>query len=474
MTTTLIRNGTVVTADHTYRADVLVRDERIAAVGHDLGEADVVIDASDRLVMPGGIDVHTHMELPFGGTFASDDFATGTAAAAWGGTTTIVDFAVQGHGESLSQGLDTWMQKAQGKAHIDYGFHMIVRDINDDVLREMDTMIGRGVTSFKMFMAYPGVFMLDDASIFRAMSRSADNGALIMMHAENGGAIDVLVQRYLAEGKTAPVNHGLTRPSSMEGEATHRAIALAELAGVPVYIVHLSAKEALNAVREGRDRGTPAYAETCPQYLYLSLDNLAEPGFEGAKYVCSPPLRPQAHQDELWKGLLMDDLQLVATDHCPFDFKDQKILGKDDFSAIPNGIPGVEDRYTLIWDGGVAAGKISANRFVELVATAPAKMFGLHPRKGAIAPGADADIVVFNPDAERVISARTHHMRVDYSAYEGRKVRGLPEVVMQRGNVLVKDGAFHGRPGDGRFLERSRFGADENAPVREPQLAGTR
>jgi len=456
--TTLIKNGTVVTATDMTRADVLIDGERIQAIGTGFGDADTVIDATGRYVMPGGIDVHTHMELPFGGTVSSDDFATGTAAAAWGGTTTIVDFAVQDHGQSLSEGLDRWLEKACPKSHIDFGMHLIVREISEPILREMDTMIERGVPSFKLFMAYPGVFMLDDASIFRAMSRTADNGGLIMMHAENGGAIDVLVQRYLAEGKTAPVNHGLTRPSSMEGEATHRAIALAELAGVPVYIVHLSSREALNAVREGRDRGVHAYAETCPQYLYLSLDDLARPGFEGAKFVCSPPLRPADHQADLWRGLETDDLQVVSTDHCPFDYKDQKILGKDNFAAIPNGLPAVEDRYTLLWDGGVGGGHISPMRFVELIATAPARMFGLHPRKGTLAPGADADIVIFNPDAPRTLSAASHHMRVDYSCYEGREVRGRPEVVMQRGNVLVSDGQFHGQPGAGRFLERSRFG----------------
>ena len=463
---TLIKDGTVVTANDTLRADVLIEDETVRAIGTGLGaQAERVIDASGRYVMPGAVDVHTHMELPFGGTFASDDFATGTAAAAWGGTTTIVDFAVQTFGQSLHQGIEQWHKKAEGKAHIDYGFHVIVREVNEGILKEMDQLVQEGVPSFKLFMAYPGVFMLDDASIFRAMSRTASNGGLIMMHAENGGAIDVLVQRYLAEGKGDPINHGLTRPASMEGEATSRAIALARLADVAVYIVHLSSKDALDAVRAARDDGAPAFAETCPQYLYLSLDDLARPGFEGAKYVCSPPLRPQSHQADLWKGLLQDDLQLVATDHCPFHFKEQKEMGRGDFSKIPNGLPGVEDRFSLIFHGGVHSGRISLNRFVELVATAPAKMFGLYPRKGTIAPGIDADIVIFNPTVERTLSARTHHMNVDYSCYEGMTVRGLPEVVIQRGNVLVEKGAFQGKKGAGQFLRRSPF---HGAPLSEP------
>jgi dihydropyrimidinase len=456
---TLIKGGTVVTATDTTKADVLVDGETVAAVGVDLGAtADRVVDATGRYVMPGGIDVHTHMELPFGGTFASDDFATGTAAAAWGGTTTIVDFALHDYGESLQAGLERWHAKAAAKAHIDYGFHMIVREVNQQTLADMDALVERGVTSFKLFMAYPGVFMVDDASLFRAMGRSSENGGLIMLHAENGGPIDVLVERYLAEGRTDPVNHGLTRPASMEGEAVHRAVALAELAGVAVYIVHLSSADALNAVREARDRGLSTLAETCPQYLFLSLDDLAREGFEGAKFVCSPPLRPASHQDELWKGLRHDDLQVVSTDHCPFDYKEQKVLGRGDFSKIPNGLPGVEDRFTLIYDGGVRGGYIGLNRFVELVATAPAKLFGLWPRKGTIAPGSDADLVVFDPEAERVLSAATHHMNVDYSCYEGRSVRGVPEVVMQRGAVLVEDGKLLATPGQGKFLPRGRSG----------------
>ena len=453
---TLIKAGTVVTATETTKADVVIEDEKVAAIGTGIPvQADVEIDATDRYVMPGGVDVHTHMDLPFGGSFCSDDFETGTIAAAFGGTTTIVDFAVQDYGEGLRQGLDRWFEKAK-RATTDYGFHMIVREVNDQVLKEMDELVGEGVTSFKLFMAYPGVFMLDDASIFKAMRQAAASGALIMMHAENGGPIDVLVRQFLDEGKTAPVNHGLTRPSVMEGEAVHRAFKLSELAGAPAYIVHLSSRDALNAVREARDRGQAAYAETCPQYLYLSLDDLGRPGFEGAKFVCSPPLRTADHQEDLWKGLQGNDLQIVSTDHAPFNYVGQKDMGKDDFSKIPNGLPSVEDRFTLLFEG-VGNGHIGLNRFVEVVATAPAKMFGLYPRKGTIAPGSDADIVVFDPNAEREISATTHHMNVDYSPYEGRKVRGLPEVVLQRGNVLVKDGQFHGRSGDGKFQPRSRI-----------------
>jgi dihydropyrimidinase len=452
---TLIKDGTVVTATETLNADVLVEDEKVSAIALNLDvEADTVIDATNRYVMPGGVDPHTHMDLPFGGSFCSDDFSTGTRAAAFGGTTTIVDFALQDAGEGLRQGLDRWFEKAQ-KAQTDYGFHMIVREVNDQVLGEMDELVGEGVTSFKLFMAYPGVFMLDDASIFRAMQRAAASGALIMMHAENGGPIDILVQQYLAEGKTDPINHGLTRPASMEGEAVHRVFKLAELAGTPAYIVHLSSRDALNALREARGRGLPAFAETCPQYLYLSSDDMARPGFEGAKFVCSPPLRPKDHQEELWKGLVQDDLQIVATDHAPFNYKGQKDLGQGNFAKIPNGLPSVEDRFTLLFQG-VNDGRIGLNRFVELVATAPAKMFGLYPRKGTIAPGSEADIVVFDPYHERVISAETHHMNVDYSCFEGMKVQGLPEIVMQRGKVLVENGEWHGKEGEGRFVARSR------------------
>jgi len=454
---TLIANGTVVTAEGSYPADVLVDGDQIAQVGASLaGSAavDETIDATGRYVIPGGIDVHTHMELPFGGTFAKDTFETGTRAAAFGGTTTIVDFAVQSRGKSLREGLDAWHAKAEGNAVVDYGFHMIMSDVNDDTLAEMDQLVAEGVPDFKLFTAYPGVFFSDDGAIFRAMQRTAKNGGLIMMHAENGLAIDVIAADTVAAGTTDPIGHGLARYPVLEGEATNRVIRLAQAANVPVYIVHLSASEALDAVRVARDEGLPAFAETCPQYLFLSLDDLGH-GFEGAKFVCSPPLRTADHQPELWKGLVKDDLQVVSTDHCPFDFHGQKDLGVGDFRKIPNGLPGVEDRMDLLHDGGVVAGKITKERWVEITSTAPARLFGLYPRKGAIAVGADADLVIYDPTRSHTISARTHHMNVDYSCYEGRSVTGGSDVVLSRGSVVVRDGTFTGRKGAGRFLRRA-------------------
>jgi len=455
---TLISNGTIVTADASYAADVLIDGETIAAIGTDLAAngttADETIDASGRYVIPGGIDVHTHMELPFGGTFAKDTFETGTRAAAFGGTTSIVDFAVQSKGKSLREGLDAWHAKAEGNAVTDYGFHMIMSDVNDDTLREMDQLVAEGIPDFKLFTAYPGVFYSDDGAIFRAMQQTAKNGGLIMMHAENGMAIDVVAADTVAEGTTDPIGHGLARKAVFEGEATNRVIRLAEAAGVPVYIVHLSARDALEEVRDARDRGSQVFAETCPQYLFLSLDDLGN-GFEGAKFVCSPPLRPKDTWDDLWTGLVKDDLQLVSTDHCPFDFHGQKELGRGDFRKIPNGLPGVEDRLDLLHDGGVIGGRISRERWVEIASTAPAKLFGMYPRKGAISVGSDADIVVYDPSRRHTISAKTHHMDVDYSCYEGREVQGASDVVLSRGSVVVRDGEFTGRKGAGRFIKRS-------------------
>lgn len=455
----MIRNGTVVTATDSYVADVALVDGKVAAIGKDLPLENVrqVLDASGKLVLPGGIDVHTHLDMPFGGTTSADDFETGTRAAAFGGTTTLIDFAIQYKSQPLRQAFDTWMSKAAGKAVCDYAFHCIVTDISGGQLLEMNDLVREGVTSFKLFMAYPGVFMLDDGSIFKALQRTSQNGGLVCMHAENGSAIDVIVQQALAEGKKAPKYHALTRPTTAEAEATARAIALAEMAGAPIYIVHLSCNDALEKVREARDRGLPVYAETCPQYLYLSIENFDAPGFEGAKYVFTPPLREKWHQEKLWNGLKRDHLQVVSTDHCPFCFKEQKELGKDDFTKIPNGGPGVEHRMSLIYSGGVAGGRFSVNRFVELVSTTPAKLFGLYPRKGTIAVGSDADLVIFNPNRKHTISARTHHMRVDYSMFEGIQVTGMPDVVLSRGKVVIEGDKFMGLAGQGQFLRRSTY-----------------
>jgi dihydropyrimidinase len=456
---TIIRNGSVVTATDTYTADVAIANGTIAAIGRDLPtqNATHLLDAVGKLVLPGGIDVHTHLDMPFGGTTSADDFETGTRAAAFGGTTTLIDFAIQYKGQPLRQAFDTWMGKASNKAVCDYAFHCIMTDVSAGQLAEMNDLVHEGVTSFKLFMAYPGVFMLDDGSIFKALQRTSENGGLICMHAENGSAIDVIVQQALAEGKKAPKYHALTRPTTAEAEATARAVALAEMAGAPIYIVHMSCNDALEKVREARDRGLPVFAETCPQYLYLSIENFEAPGFEGAKYVFTPPLREKWHQEKLWNGLKCDHLQVVSTDHCPFCFKEQKEMGRDDFTKIPNGGPGVEHRMSLIYSGGVAGGRFSVNRFVELVSTTPAKLFGLYPRKGTIAVGSDADLVIFDPGRKHTISAKTHHMRVDYSMFEGIQVTGMPDIVLSRGRVVVDKGKFLGRAGQGEFLKRSTF-----------------
>jgi dihydropyrimidinase len=451
---TLIKDGRVVTAVDDYVADILIDGETVSIIGRSLDiEADKILDASGKLVIPGGIDPHTHMELPFGGTQSSDDFFTGTRAAAFGGTTTIIDFAVQYKGESMIAGVDNWHAKAEGKCAIDYGFHLITTDFEDGQAEQMYTLMDEGITSFKLFMAYPGVFLVDDATIFRAMSAAGERGGLICMHAENGIVINEIIKRALEEGRTAPKWHALTRPTIAEAEGVHRAIAIAEMAESPVYIVHLSSTDALNKVREARDRGIPAFAETCPQYLFHSIEDYGD-DFDGAKFVMTPPLRQKHNHAELWKGLKMDDLQVISTDHCPFCMKEQKELGRDDFSKIPNGAPGVENRMVLIYNGGVAENRVSLNRFVELTSTAAAKMFGLFPRKGTIAVGSDADIVIFDPNAETTFGVDHEHMNVDYSSYEGWRVKGKVETVIQRGNVVIENGEYLGKAGDGAFLKR--------------------
>ena len=458
----LIKNGRVITAVDDYRGDVFIEKETVSLIGKSLEmEADEVIDASGKYLFPGGLDPHTHLDMPFGGTVSADDFETGTLAAAHGGTTTLIDFAIQTKGHSTLEALDTWHAKAEGKTAIDYGFHMIVTDLDDKRLHEMKMLADDGVTSYKLFMAYPGVLYVDDGTIYRAMRAAGENGTVVCMHAENGIVIDEIVKIALAEGKTEPKYHALTRPTRMEAEGVHRAIAIAEVAHVPVYIVHLSSSDALEQVMLARNRGVHAFAETCPQYLFLDHSYYEQEGFEGAKYVMTPALREKWNQDELWKGLRFGDLQSISTDHCPFCFKDQKILGIDDFSKIPNGGPGVENRMSLVFNGGVNSGRISLNKFVELTSTAAAKTFGLFPKKGTIAVDSDADIVIFDPQRKETISvnnACTHHMNVDYNAYEGFEVTGFTETVLSRGKVIIKDCEYVGKKGDGQFLKRGLYG----------------
>ena len=458
----LIKNGRVITAVDDYFADIFIKNETVTLIGEKLDiEADEVIDASGKYLIPGGLDPHTHLDMPFGGTTSADDFETGTLAAAHGGTTTLIDFAIQSKGHSTLEALDTWHAKADGKTAIDYGFHMIVTDLEDNRVHEMKMLANAGVTSYKLFMAYPGVLYVDDGTIYRAMRKAGEDGTVVCMHAENGIVIDEIVKQALAEGKTEPKYHAITRPTRMEAEGVHRAISIAEVAQVPIYIVHLSSSDALEQVMLARNRGVHAFAETCPQYLFLDDSYYDQEGFEGAKYVMTPALREKWNQDELWKGLKFGDLQSIATDHCPFCFKDQKMLGIDDFSKIPNGGPGVENRMSLVFNGGVNSGRISLNKFVELTSTAAAKTFGLFPKKGTIAVGSDADIVIFDPNRTETISVNntcTHHMNVDYNTYEGFEVTGFTETVLSRGKVIIDNCEYVGKKGDGHFLKRGLYG----------------
>jgi dihydropyrimidinase len=454
---TLISGGTIVTAGDTYTADLLIDGERIALIGPDLAahvQADKTVDASGKYIMPGGIDVHTHLDLPFGGTVSSDDFYTGHVAAAFGGTTCHVDFAIQGKGESLHQAIMNWHERADGKAVLDHGFHVAITDLNDHVMQEIGRLHDYGVSSIKLFLAYKGLFQVDDTTLFQAFLKASESGVITMIHAENGDVIDILVKKAIAEGHFEPVWHALTRPPQAEAEATNRAVQLASVAGAPVYIVHLTQRDALGAVARAKAAGALAYAETCPQYLFFTKDDLARPDFEGAKWVCSPPMREQEDNQALWGGLQNGALDAVSTDHCPFFFKGQKDLGRERFDKIPNGVPAIEDRLPVLYQSGVQEGRISLNRFVELTSTNPAKLFGMYPHKGAILPGSDADLAVWDPGRSHVRSAKTHHMNVDYNLWEGMEIQATPTQVFSRGRLLVDGDQFLGEKGSGKFLER--------------------
>jgi dihydropyrimidinase len=468
MTKVLIKGGRIVTAVDDYVGDILIQNGEVEAIGRNLSIEDAELhDASGLVVLPGGIDAHVHMETPMGNDiYTCDTFETGTVSAAFGGTTTIIDFAQQFHNDSPKAALDRRLAAAEPQCCVDYAFHVILTDVNQASLAELPDLINiDGVSSFKLYMAYPGVLMVDDAAIFKTMRKAGEHGGMAILHAENGIVIQALIEEALEQGNTSPKFHQLTRPQLMEGEAAHRVIRIAELADVPTYIVHLSAQEALEAVVEARDRGIHAFAETCPHYLFLDYTKYDLPGFESAKYVMTPPLRDHKCQHALWRGLRFDDLQLVATDHCPFCFKENplgilksKQFGRDNFNKIPNGAPGVELRLTLLYDGGVRAGKINLNRFVQLTATAPAKMFGLFPRKGTIAVGSDADIVLFDPNQTHTISASTHHSLVDYSLFEGREVTGRVKKVFLRGQCIVDGETWLGQAGMGRYQHRAASG----------------
>jgi dihydropyrimidinase len=463
----LIKGGRIVTAADDYVADVFVDDERISLIGEDLDvSADRVIDAVGKYVLPGCVDPHTHLDMPFGGTVTIDDVESGQISAAFGGTTCHVDFIIQPQGATFGAAFDEWRAKANGKQMIDVGYHMAITDlVNGGTLEELASLPEQGITSYKLFMAYKGALMVDDETLYRAMEVAAKSGALVMVHAENGDVVDILVREALEAGNTGPLHHALTRPPEAEGEATNRAIQLAHLAGAPLYVVHVTCREAVEPIARAREAGWDVWGETCTQYFFNSLDDIAKPDFEGAKYVYSPPVRDTSNWDVLWNAVRGDALSVISTDHCAFLWDGQKTLGKDDFSKIPNGGPGLEDRLKMIHHFGVNEGRITLNRMVELLATNPAKLFGLYPRKGTVAVGSDADLVIFDPSRRVTISAATHHSKSDYSLYEGTEVTGAPDVVLLRGNVLVENDELVASPGIGQFVKRARFG-EELAPAR--------
>ncbi|MBY0217344.1 MULTISPECIES: dihydropyrimidinase [Paenibacillus] len=466
----LIQNGVLVTAADTFEADILIENGKITQIGMGMVADDrtEIVDASGCYVIPGGIDPHTHLDMPFGGTVTADDFATGTAAAAFGGTTTILDFCLTQKGKLLTESLKEWHAKAKGKAAIDYGFHLMIGEMNDQVLEELPQVIEEeGVSSFKVFMAYKNQFQADDGILYQTLQKAKEYGALVMVHAENGDVIDLLVQQALAEGRTEPIHHALTRPSILEGEATGRAARLAALADSQLYVVHVTCAEAVEQIARMRDMGYRIWGETCPQYLTLDQSIMDQPDFEGAKYVWSPPLREASHQEVLWNALKSGQLQTIGSDHCSFNFKGQKDLGKNDFSKIPNGGPVIEDRLSILYSEGVAKGRISLNQWVDLCSTRASKLFGMFPQKGTLAVGTDADIVIFDPSISREISASTHHMNVDYSAFEGMQVQGCPVTVLCRGEYVIKDRQFAGAAGSGQYVKRAKYDAGAPMPGRQ-------
>ncbi|MDQ0207279.1 dihydropyrimidinase [Alkalicoccobacillus murimartini] len=459
----IVKNGIIVTASDTFEADILIEGEQISTIGKGFlpSEGTEIIDADGCYVFPGGVDPHTHLDMPFGGTVTKDDFVSGTTAAAFGGTTTIVDFCLTEKGKPLKNAINTWHNKSEGKAAIDYSFHLMIGEINEDVLAELPSMIeAEGITSFKVFMAYKNVFQADDATLFQTLIKAKELGALVMVHAENGDVIDYLTKEALANGQTDPIYHALTRPVEAEGEATGRACQLTSLAGSQLYVVHVSCEEAVKQIESARRAGADIWGETCPQYLALDQDELRKPDFEGAKYVWSPPLREKKHQDVLWNALRTGALQTIGSDQCSFDFIGQKDLGKDDFTKIPNGGPMIEDRMSILYSEGVAEGRISLNQFVDLTSTRAAKLFGLYPKKGSISIGADADLVIFDPFAERVISSETHQMKVDYNAFEGKQIKGVVRTVLSKGKVIIQDNVYKGTEGDGVFIKRAKYGEE--------------
>ncbi|GIN41083.1 dihydropyrimidinase [Heyndrickxia oleronia] len=456
----VIKNGTIVTATDQFQADIEIENGVISLIGENLStQGSEVIDAKGCYIFPGGIDPHTHLDMPFGGTVTKDDFETGTIAAAYGGTTTIIDFCLTNKGEPLKKAIDTWHAKSKNKAVIDYGFHLMISEVNEDVLNELPSIIdNEGITSFKVFMAYKNVFQADDETLFRTLIAAKELGALVMVHAENGDVIDYLTNKALENGNTEPIYHALTRPPEIEGEATGRAATFTGLANSQLYVVHVSCADAARKIAEARDKGIDVWGETCPQYLVLDQSYLERPNFEGAKYVWSPPLREKWNQEVLWNALKTGQLQTIGSDQCSFDFNGQKDLGRDDFSKIPNGGPIIEDRLSILFSEGVKKGRISLNQFVDITSTRIAKLFGLYPKKGTIAVGVDADVVIFDPTIERVISAESHHMAVDYNAFEGMKVIGEPVSVLSRGEFVIRDKKFVGKIGSGQYLKRAKYG----------------